>query len=117
MTKKQWAREIATWILTALLCLMFARAGLLKFDGASGWSRLFRNVGFPVWFRIFIGVWEVGAALLILIPRTALYGALMIVAVMIGAAITMAMQNPAHAITPVAWILMSATLAALRWRR
>src|SRR5439155_24210757 len=58
MTKRRMAKEIAAWILSLFLCFLFARAGIAKFDDASGWSAMFRAWGFPLWFRLFIGVWE-----------------------------------------------------------
>ena len=81
MTKKELAKEIGTWILTALLVLMFANAGIRKFFENGGWTWMFRHVGFPDWFRIAIGVLETGAAALLLLPRTAAYGALTIIVV------------------------------------
>jgi uncharacterized membrane protein YphA (DoxX/SURF4 family) len=77
--------EVAVWIVTAMLVLMFARAGLDKFSDTSGWARAFSLWGFPVWFRILIGVAELTAAALLILPRTAPYGALLVVAVMLGA--------------------------------
>ena len=68
------AKEIAVWILTALLVFMFANAGIRKFPENGGWSGMFRQVGFPDWFRILIGVVETAAAVLLLLrapPRTA----------------------------------------------
>jgi uncharacterized membrane protein YphA (DoxX/SURF4 family) len=51
----------------------------------SGWAKAFRAWHYPDWFRIGIGVIEVVAALLLLTRRTATIGALMIIAVMLGA--------------------------------
>ena len=78
------AGEVVVWLMTAMLVLVFMRAGLAKFDDTSGWARAFETWGFPVWFRILIGVVEVAAAALLILPRTAPYGALLIVATMLG---------------------------------
>ena len=78
------AGEVAVWVVTAMLVLMFMRAGLAKFSDTSGWARAFETWGLPVWFRILIGVVEVVAAALLILPRTAPYGAMLIVAVMLG---------------------------------
>ncbi|MEA2339068.1 MAG: putative oxidoreductase [Thermoanaerobaculia bacterium] len=91
MTKKAIAKEVAVWLLTLLLVAMFANAGIRKFPESGGWTRMFRLAGFPDWFRILIGVIEVAAAALLLIPRTAAYGAITVIVVMIGALGTVAM--------------------------
>jgi putative oxidoreductase len=118
MTKKQIAGEIATWVLTLLLVLMFANAGIRKFLENGGWTRLFRNVGFPDWFRIFIGVWETGCAALLLVPRTAAYGAAGIVVVMLGAIVTNAVKGWWQGIisSGIA-LLVAAMVLAVRWRQ
>jgi uncharacterized membrane protein YphA (DoxX/SURF4 family) len=88
MDSKSRVRRIASeallWALSLLLITVFVRAGLSKFDDGSGWARAFRFWGYPVWFRVLIGVLEVGASALLLWPRTAAYGALVIVTVMLG---------------------------------
>ena len=78
------AKEVALWVICLFLAYVFVRAGAQKFDDGSGWSRAFRFWGFPLWFRILVGVVEVSAALLLLHPKTSSVGALMIVVVMLG---------------------------------
>ena len=78
------AKEIALWVICLFLVYVFLKAGGQKFFDDSGWSRAFRFWGYPVWFRILVGITEVAAALLLLYPRTAALGALMIIAVMLG---------------------------------
>jgi putative oxidoreductase len=82
------AKEIALWVICLFLAYVFIKAGLDKFSDSSGWARAFRFWDFPVWFRILVGVTEVGAALLLFYKRTASLGALMIVVVMVGAMAT-----------------------------
>src|SRR4051794_21330852 len=91
MTKKAIAKEVAVWALTLVLVLMFVNAGIRKFPESGGWTVMFRRAGFPDWFRILIGVIELAAAALLLVPRTAAYGAMTVIAVMIGALGTVAM--------------------------
>lgn len=67
--------EVLLWALSIKLILVFARAGWDKFDAGSGWARAFAVWGYPVWFRLTIGVFELAAAALLLWPRTAAYGA------------------------------------------
>jgi len=89
---------LALWGLTLLLVAIFLNAGVAKLSGGSGWARAFRLWGFPEWFRTFIGVVEICAAALILVPRTAVYGCVLIVLVMLGAMGTHLFHNEARLI-------------------
>src|SRR4051812_17704467 len=82
------ALTVVVWLLTLLLAAAFGGAGMAKLTSGGGWARSFAHWGFPVWFRIAIGVAEIGTALLLLVPRTARYGAVLVVAIMIGALVT-----------------------------
>jgi len=75
---------IGTWLPAILLVLIFAPQGWSKFDDASGWARAFRHWGYPDWFRVTIGVLEVSAVALLLLGRTAAFGAIIIIVVMLG---------------------------------
>ena len=114
MNKKHLAKEIAAWLLALWLCYVFFRAGIAKFDDASGWSRAFRGWGFSVWFRVLIGVLEVIGALLLLVPRTVVYGTITIGVVMIGAAITQLLQHRPH---PAAYVMLALATVLLVLRR
>ena len=70
---------VLLWIITVLLALQFAAAGASKFSSQGGWVQMFTHWGFPGWFRVAIGVAEVAAAVLLLVPRTARYGAVVVV--------------------------------------
>ena len=76
--------SIALWIPTLFLTYVFGQQGLSKFSDTSGWARAFAAWHFPVWFRVLVGVWEVAAAILILVPPIAPIGAAMIALVMLG---------------------------------
>jgi putative oxidoreductase len=78
------AKMIGIWIPAILLVLIFAPQGWSKFSDASGWAAAFRHWGYPDWFRVTIGVVELAAVALLLIGRTAAFGALLIIAVMLG---------------------------------
>ena len=82
------AREILLWLAALFLAWVFARQGWSKFSDDSGWARAFRHWHYPDGFRIAVGVAESAAALLLLWRRTALAGALLIMAVMLGAMAT-----------------------------
>ena len=76
---------IGTWLPAILLVLIFARQGWAKFSDASGWAVAFRHWGYPDWFRVVIGILELAAVALLLLGRTAAFGALIIIVVMLGA--------------------------------
>ena len=78
------AKVIGMWIPAILLVLIFVPQGWSKFDDASGWANAFRNWNYPDWFRVTIGVLELGAAILLLYGRTAAFGAIVIIVVMLG---------------------------------
>jgi uncharacterized membrane protein YphA (DoxX/SURF4 family) len=118
MSKKQIAKEIVIWILTLLLVAMFLNAGIRKFPESGGWTKFFRYAGYPVWFRIFIGVAEVGAALLLLWPRTASYGAAAVVILMIGAIATVIAKFPLRGTAPgIACLIVGSIVLVARWPR
>jgi len=76
--------EVLLWAVSLRLVMVFAQAGWDKFDPASGWAKAFTLWGYPVWFRVLVGALEIGAALLLLWPRAAAYGAAVIIVVMLG---------------------------------
>ena len=78
------ARAIGMWIPAILLVLIFVPQGWSKFDDASGWARAFRIWHYPDWFRVTIGVLELSAAALLLYSRSAAFGAMIIIVVMLG---------------------------------
>ena len=84
----QAARLIGTWLPAILLVVIFVPQGLAKFQDSSGWAKAFRFWGYPDWFRITIGVLELMGALLLIAGRTAAFGAIIIIAIMLGAMAT-----------------------------
>ena len=77
--------KTAYWILTGLLALVFLFEGADKFSGSRLWLRVFDGIGFGQWFRYFTGAVEIAGAILLLIPRTRLAGAGLLICTMIGA--------------------------------
>lgn len=73
-------------IVSALLGVGFAVIGVAKFSPP--WPDMFAGWGFPAPLAYVIGVIEVGAGLMLLIPRTAIPGATALSIVMIGATLT-----------------------------
>ena len=111
--------EVLLWALALFLIYVFSRAGLDKFDDGSGWARAFRFWGYPVWFRILIGAIELAAAALLLWPRTAAYGALLIVVVMLGGMGTHVVVEgrPGRVTSELGQLVFSSIVLAGRWRQ
>jgi uncharacterized membrane protein YphA (DoxX/SURF4 family) len=122
MTQKRRVARIALdmllWGLAALLVFVFARAGWAKFDPDSGWSRAFAHWGYPVWFRMLIGATEIAAALLLLWPRTAAYGAAAIIVVMLGGMGTHVFveHRPGRATSELGQLVFASGVLAGRWK-
>lgn len=81
-------KTIAVWVLSALLTLLFLFAGGQKILGAAEPTEHFAQWGYPTWFRVLIGLIEVGGGLALLVPSVAFYAAGALGAVMIGAIYT-----------------------------
>lgn len=81
-------KQIALWVLTALLAFVFISAGAFKLSGAQLAVDNFRKWGYPDWFRVATGIIEVSGALLLLVPRAAWLAAALLSCTMIGAAAT-----------------------------
>lgn len=111
------AREIALWCIAAFLVYVFLRQGIAKFSDTSGWANAFRVWHYPPWFRILIGVAEVAAALLLLIPRVAFAGAVIIIVVMVGGMAThLWWGHPGHMTSEVLPLALALTTAIGRRR-
>ena len=124
-TVRRAASSLGMWIPAILLILIFAPQGWSKFNDASGWARAFRHWGYPDWFRVTIGVMEVGAVVLLVLGRTAAFGAILIIVVMLGGMATHLIfdggRNMTSEVVPL--VLASIVLVARRrqvgaaWRR
>jgi uncharacterized membrane protein YphA (DoxX/SURF4 family) len=86
--KRGKAKTAALWALTGLLACLFAFAGSGKFVSPEA-AKQFAAFGYPDWFRVLIGVVEVGGALALLLPRAAFYGVGALAVVMAGAVFTL----------------------------
>ena len=79
---------VALWIVQIALAGMFLLAGGSKLLGAPAMVGLFDAIGIGQWFRYLTGLIEVGSALALLVPSFAVFGALALVATMVGAIVT-----------------------------
>jgi putative oxidoreductase len=76
---------LKTWFLRAVVALFFVCVGTSKFAAHSQWVRIFQLIGFGQWFRYLTGTLQVAGGLLVLIPRTFVFGILILACTMAGA--------------------------------
>jgi len=110
---KAW--RIADWGLRIVIALAFLAAGSAKLAGAAPMVQIFTAVGIGQWFRFVTGALEISGGLLVILPRTSVYGAALLTCVMVGALLTHAFViggNPVPAA-----ILLALNLALLWLRR
>ena len=104
---------IALWVAQIALAAMFLVAGGSKLVGAPAMVTLFNAIGLGQWFRYVTGAIEMSAAVALLIPSAAPFGAILLVPTMIGAATANVFlgQSPAP---PLVLLLVAAAVA---WAR
>ena len=85
--RPQWTSAVL-WVVKGLLALAFVAAGSAKLYGVPMLVEEFQHIGLGQWFRYFTGGLEILGAVLLLVPRQALFGALLLICIMIGATIT-----------------------------
>jgi len=78
-------QTITAWIARILAAIIMLQTLFFKFTGAEESKFIFSQLGAEPWGRIGSGVIELIASILILIPRTSVYGALLGLGVMSGA--------------------------------
>ena len=105
---------IALWVVQIALAGMFLLAGGSKLLGAAPMVAMFDAIGIGQWFRYVTGVIEVGSAVALLTPRFAVFGALALVATMIGAIATHLFIIGGSPVTPAILLLGAATVAFAR---
>ena len=107
--------NVAIWILSVLLALIFLATGIAKLLGLPLFGlQAAAMADFPDWIRVVIGVLEIVGALSLLAPRLAAVGAVMLALLMVPATITQAMSNAAGVWVPA---LLFVVLLFVAWRR
>ena len=104
---------IALWVAQIALATMFLFAGGSKLAGAPAMVTLFAAIGLGQWFRYFTGAVEISAAVALLIPSAAPFGALLLIATMIGAA----MANLFVGQSPAAPLVLLLVASVIAWAR
>lgn len=78
-------KNIIIWICRIVAAAIMLQTLYFKFSAAEESVYIFSKVGIEPWGRIGTGIAELIAGILILIPRTSVYGALMAIGIMAGA--------------------------------
>ena len=78
-------KTIALWVAKALVALLFLASGVMKLVGPTMAVEEFNQIGLGQSFRIITGLIEITGAVLLLVPRTAFYGAGLLFCVSTGA--------------------------------
>ena len=76
---------IGIWILRVLAAIILLQTLYFKFSAAPESIYIFSKLGMEPWGRISVGIMELIAGILILVPATTPYGALLAIALMGGA--------------------------------
>ena len=78
-------KQVAGWALRLLATFIMGQSLFFKFSGAEESLYIFSTLGIEPWGRIGTGVIELAAVVLILIPKTTLFGAVIGFGTMAGA--------------------------------
>lgn len=108
------------FVLTLALTAVFLMAGRMKVTANPMMVMGFDSYGYPLWFMLFIGYAELFGAISLWLKRWALYGAMGLSLILLGATFThlrmgdpIAMAGPAYTLTPLmilaTWYHWSAT--------
>ena len=77
--------RIFIWILRIIPAVVLLQTLFFKFSAAPESVYIFSTLGLEPWGRILVGIFELIAAILLLIPRTTLLGAILGMGLMAGA--------------------------------
>jgi len=107
------ASLIALWLTQVALALLFLMAGGSKLAGVPAMVSLFDALGLGQWFRYVTGVIEVASGIALLVPSAALFGAMLLIPTMLGAAAA----NLFLGQLPAAPLVLLLVAAAVAWTR
>jgi len=99
--------------LQIVLAAMFLFSGGSKLFGAPAMVALFDAIGWGQWFRYVTGAIETTAAVALLIPSAAAFGAVLLIPTMIGATAT----NLFLGQTPIPPLLLLLAASVVAWAR
>ena len=77
--------RVLSWILGIVVAVILLQTLFFKFTGAPESVYIFETLGMEPWGRYGSGIAELVASILVLVPRTRIWGALIAIGVMLGA--------------------------------
>ena len=107
------SREAAIAILRVILGLAFLAIAAVKLSGSLQTPQMFANIGWGQWFRYFTGALDLIGAVLVLLPRSAFYGALVLMCT-VGFAVVLTFAGRIHD-SPLAPLTLTVVAAAVAW--
>jgi putative oxidoreductase len=107
-------RVIGVWILQFLIAALFVIQAIAKLSGSPAWVSRFHRWGYPEHFYLVVGTVELLAAIALLIPWLAKWGALALIVVMAGATATHAVHREPQVITTLLLLALLAMILYLR---
>lgn len=78
-------RIVLSWVLQLIIAAILAQTLFFKFSGAEESKYIFMTLGAEPWGRVAVGIAELVAVVLLLVPRTVTLGALLSLGLMAGA--------------------------------
>jgi uncharacterized membrane protein YphA (DoxX/SURF4 family) len=106
--------NIGLWTLQILAALAFVAAGSGKLLGTPDMIALFDAVGIGQWFRYVTGSLEVLGALLLVVPGTTAFGAVLLAVIMVGAIVA---HLAVLQTSPAAPLVLFVLTALIAWGR
>jgi putative oxidoreductase len=104
LTERESTGGAGDWVVRGGVACIFFVFGLEKFsaDPSSHWVTLFHQIGAGDWFRNFTGAVEILGALLVLVPRSAIAGLVLLAATMAAAVLILVfvLGRPAESVFP-----------------
>ena len=93
-------KNIIAWIVTILLAAWMTVAGIPKLMGPEEMLQSFDKWGYPYWFMYVVGVGEIAIAIGIFIPKIRVLAVGLLAVIMLGAAVTHAMNDEVSQMPP-----------------
>ncbi len=101
-------KPAALWTLKGLLAAVFLSAGGAKIYGVPMIVENFQQIGLGQWFRYLTGILEIVGAIMVLMPRVAAIGGLLLSCIMVGAIATHLLLMGGSAVPAIVLLVLSA---------
>lgn len=113
--KEDGIRDVCAWGLSVILAWAFIFTGWKTIFPSAELEVRFHKWGYNEEFAFVVGVAEVFAGVLVLIPRIASLGAIILSVIMIGAIYTHLTTHIGSPLFAIVLLLLASTLLVLRW--